>query len=76
MKRILSIVFILAAVCGVVSAKFNRITNDRFWDTVDGTPIYSQGGGIFKFTDPADGKEKYYWYGVHYCLLNTSDSPD
>ncbi len=66
MKRILSIVFILAAVCGVASAKFNRITNDRFWDTVDGTPIYSQGGGIFKFTDPADGNEKYYWYGVHY----------
>lgn len=66
MKRLASIILILTAVCGMASAKFNRITNDCFWDTVDGTPIYSQGGGIFKFTDPADGKEKYYWYGVHY----------
>ena len=28
---------------------------------VDGNPIYSQGGGIFKFGDT------YYWYGVKYA---------
>ncbi|MBQ8736504.1 MAG: glycosyl hydrolase 53 family protein [Bacteroidaceae bacterium] len=42
------------------------ITNDCFWNTVDGTPIYSQGGGIFKFTDPTTGEMAYYWYGAHY----------
>jgi beta-xylosidase len=43
-----------------------NIKNDIFWNTKDGTPIYSQGGGIFRFPDPVTGKEKYYWYGVHY----------
>jgi hypothetical protein len=36
------------------------ITNDVFWHDTDGNPIYSQGGGIFKFGDT------YYWYGVKY----------
>ncbi|MGF7137819.1 family 43 glycosylhydrolase [Roseimarinus sediminis] len=48
------------------AAQFQNIKNDRFWDTRDGQPIYSQGGGIFKFADPQTGEEKYYWYGVHY----------
>ena len=43
-----------------------NIKNDVFWNTQDGQPIYSQGGGIFKFKDPKSGQEKYYWYGVHY----------
>lgn len=47
-------------------AQFQNIKNDVFWDTKDGLPIYSQGGGIFKFKDPQTGIEKYYWYGVHY----------
>ncbi len=38
------------------------ITNDRFYTDTDGNPLYSQGGGIFKF--PND--DKYYWYGVRY----------
>ena len=42
------------------------IHNDVFWNTVDGKPIYSQGGGIFKFKDTKTGESKYYWYGVHY----------
>ncbi len=42
----------------------NKIENDIFWHDTDGNPIYSQGGGIFKFE--TDGEEKYYWYGVHY----------
>jgi hypothetical protein len=43
-----------------------NIKNDRFWNTTDGSPIYSQGGGVFTFKDPNIGEEKYYWYGVHY----------
>ncbi|MBF4493366.1 family 43 glycosylhydrolase [Flavobacterium sp. MR2016-29] len=42
------------------------VQNDVFWNTKDGLPINSQGGGIFKFPDPVTGKQKYYWYGVHY----------
>jgi beta-xylosidase len=48
------------------SAQKLNIKNDVFWNTKDGQPIYSQGGGIFKFKDPKSGQEKYYWYGVHY----------
>ncbi|MBE8721946.1 family 43 glycosylhydrolase [Sphingobacterium pedocola] len=48
------------------SKGFLPITNDVFWDTKDGHPIYSQGGGIFTFKDPVDGVEKYYWYGAQY----------
>jgi len=43
-----------------------NIKNDTFWDTKNGEPIYSQGGGIFRFKDPDTNEEKYYWYGVHY----------
>ncbi|GAB3399079.1 right-handed parallel beta-helix repeat-containing protein [Flindersiella endophytica] len=39
---------------------FQTITNDSFRYDTSGNPIYSQGGGIFKFGDT------YYWYGVHY----------
>lgn len=47
--------------CTVVVVKpDNAITNDTFYLDTDGTPIYSQGGGVFKFGD------KYYWYGVKY----------
>lgn len=36
------------------------IINDRFWLDTDGTPIYSQGGGVLQVGDT------YYWYGVTY----------
>ncbi|KDN55576.1 family 43 glycosylhydrolase [Flavobacterium seoulense] len=49
----------------MITAQYQNIKNDVFWDTKDGKPIYSQGGGIFKFKDK-EGIEKYYWYGVHY----------
>jgi hypothetical protein len=49
-----------------IYAQGSIIKNDVFWNTTDGRPIYSQGGGIFRFADPATGEEKYYWYGVHY----------
>ncbi|WP_218576980.1 CBM35 domain-containing protein [Phytohabitans rumicis] len=39
---------------------FQTITNNTFWNDTAGNPIYSQGGGVFKFGDT------YYWYGVHY----------
>lgn len=45
---------------------FLPIHNDTFWDTADGQPIYSQGGGIFRFADPKTGRERYYWYGLRY----------
>jgi hypothetical protein len=43
-----------------LQSSFQTITNDTFWNDTDGNPIYSQGGGVFKFGDT------YYWYGVHY----------
>lgn len=45
---------------------FRPIHNDVFWNTADGEPLYSQGGGIFRFADPQTGRERYYWYGVRY----------
>ncbi|NQX26114.1 FIVAR domain-containing protein [Microbacteriaceae bacterium VKM Ac-2854] len=36
------------------------IENNRFWLDTAGNPIFSQGGGIFRFGD------RYYWYGVQY----------
>ena len=42
------------------------IVNDRFWNDVDGKPMYMQGGGIFDFPDPATGKVSHFWYGVHF----------
>lgn len=49
-----------------VTSAFYPIHNNTFWDTKDGDPIYSQGGGIFKFKDTETGQQKYYWYGVRY----------
>ena len=40
----------------VVAQAFN-ITNDHFWNTSTGRPIYSRGGGIFKFEDPITKKK-------------------
>ena len=48
------------------SGSFQRIENDRFWTAADNVPIYSQGGGIFRFNDPKTGQQRYYWYGVRY----------
>lgn len=36
------------------------IENNQFWLDTAGNPIFSQGGGIFRFGD------RYYWYGVRY----------
>ncbi|WP_051621353.1 family 43 glycosylhydrolase [Leeuwenhoekiella sp. MAR_2009_132] len=52
-------------------AQLKTITNDTFWDTIDGKPIYSQGGGIFQFNNPQSGEPTYYWYGVHYKEAET-----
>ncbi len=53
------------------SSQSHNIKNDIFWNTTKREPIYSQGGGIFKFLDPKTGKDKYYWYGVHYEQAET-----
>ncbi len=58
---------IFALACGLTSsAKYGKIVNDTFWDTTDGTPIFSQGGGIFTFSTNDESAPKYYWYGVRY----------
>ncbi|MCV9387357.1 family 43 glycosylhydrolase [Reichenbachiella ulvae] len=57
---------LIAVLSNPVLAQWNNIKNDSFWDTKDGQPIYSQGGGIFRFAHPETGEEKYFWYGVHY----------
>lgn len=54
-----------------LSAQSTLIQNDSFWFTSTGQPIYSQGGGIFRFKDPMSGIEKYYWYGVRYKEAET-----
>lgn len=48
------------ALVSTSAGQFESITNNTFWHDTDGNPIYSQGGGIFRFGD------KYYWYGVRY----------
>ncbi len=53
------------------NAQLPTIHNDVFWNTKEGKPIYSQGGGIFSFTDPATHTKKYYWYGAHYKEAET-----
>ncbi|WP_348797146.1 family 43 glycosylhydrolase [Flavobacterium adhaerens] len=53
-------------ISGMANAQFKKIENDVFWDTHNGLPIYSQGGGIFNFPDPKTGTSKYFWYGVQY----------
>jgi hypothetical protein len=58
--------FLASQIGNTSYSQTNNIKNDTFWDTVEGRPIYSQGGGIFKFQHPETGKEKYFWYGVHY----------
>jgi len=65
MLRLLLLCLCLCATMAA-GAQFRSIRNDCFWDAADGRPIYSQGGGIFRFPDPATGQEHYYWYGVHY----------
>lgn len=63
-------IVLLSFIIGISNPGFAQnalIKNDVFWNTKDGLPINSQGGGIFKFKDPATGIQKYYWYGVHYA---------
>lgn len=61
----------LVCITNTATAQTHNIKNDIFWNTKDGQPIYSQGGGIFRFADPVSGIKKYYWYGVHYVEADT-----
>ncbi|MCI4656907.1 family 43 glycosylhydrolase [Cryobacterium zhongshanensis] len=56
----LSITTTTAAPIVAPESGLNAIHNDRFWYDTAGNPIYSQGGGVFRFGDT------YYWYGVRY----------
>lgn len=49
-----------AALVTTSTGTYRPITNDTWWHDTNGNPIYSQGGGVFKFGDT------YYWYGVRY----------
>lgn len=67
------VIVALLAVCmmmiftiNTAGAQPRNIKNDIFWNSNDGRPIYSQGGGIFRFADPVTNEKKYYWFGVHY----------
>lgn len=78
MKIIKYNAILLMLVCSLMTittynlkAQTHNIKNDAFWNTKDGQPINSQGGGIFKFADPITGVQKYYWYGVHYQEADT-----
>lgn len=66
MIRLLFLIALQLIFAANIHAQFRNIKNDIFWNTKEGLPIYSQGGGIFKFPDPVSGEIKYYWYGVHY----------
>ena len=66
----LMLAFIFATNIGNVNAQTGNIKNDIFWNTKDGQPLNSQGGGVFKFSKPVDGLQKYYWYGVQYEEAN------
>lgn len=66
MRKTFTTICVLLAVSIMASAQFRPIHNDTFWDTADGKPIYSQGGGIFRLKNPQTGREQYYWYGVRY----------
>jgi len=60
------LLFVIVSFAAINSMAQENIKNDSFSTTIEGKPINSQGGGIFKFTDPSTGSWKYYWYGVHY----------
>jgi hypothetical protein len=66
----LMLAFIFVTNLGNVNAQTGNIKNDIFWNTKDGQPLNSQGGGIFKFADPKTGMQKYFWYGVQYEEAN------
>ncbi|MCQ2111989.1 MAG: family 43 glycosylhydrolase [Bacteroidaceae bacterium] len=61
----LSAGLIVSSFC-LAQNEYFEIKNDCFWNTVEGKPIYSQGGGIFLFENPDNGQPTYYWYGNHY----------
>ncbi|HNY32611.1 MAG TPA: family 43 glycosylhydrolase [Fibrobacteria bacterium] len=55
--------FLFTAAIALAAPK--TVNNDRFWMDTSGKPIYSQGGGVYKFGDT------WYWYGVHYAGAET-----
>ena len=65
LSAVMMVAFIILSVVGGSDTRYayatsGLITNDAFKLDTSGNPIYSQGGGIFKFGNT------YYWYGVKY----------
>lgn len=56
---------VVACLVAAVWAAPLTIRNDSFWKDTSGKPLYSQGGGVFKFGST------WYWYGVHYAGAET-----
>lgn len=65
MRLLATLALGLLALGAAAGGEWRTIHNDCFWDDAHGRPIYSQGGGIFRFGDT------YYWYGVHYTGAET-----
>lgn len=70
-KRAVYLSIFLCCLIYTAKTQTKNIKNDVFWNTTDGSPIYSQGGGVFIFPDPQTGLKKFYWYGVHYLEAET-----
>ncbi len=66
MRKLLLLLACVGSLAFFADAERRTITNDAFFIAADSTPIFSQGGGIFRFPGP-DGRERFYWYGVQYA---------
>jgi hypothetical protein len=53
MKNLLLIIILFLPLASMSEVR-TSIQNDTFWHTTTGEPIYCQGGGIFRFTDPTN----------------------
>lgn len=66
MAAALSAPLALAAGCGECH-EMVELDNEAFWLASDSLPIYAQGGTVRRVTDPRDGQERWFWWGVHYA---------
>lgn len=65
LSLLISVIVFFSFNVSTVFAAGTTINNDSFFKDTAGNPIYSQGGGIFKFGST------YYWYGVRYNEAET-----
>lgn len=63
---LITLIAVLALATALAQDRYYEVRNDCFRYTTEGKPMYTQGGGIFRFADPDTGEMTYYWYGCHY----------